>query len=63
MAMAAHLVYIKTKTLLAVEETISELDELINSLEELKAARHVCPDQGGHWDSSLRCTGTAADIL
>ncbi len=34
--MASHLVYLKTRTLLAGEEQLSELDELINSLEQLK---------------------------
>ncbi len=34
--MASHLVYIKTRTLLAGEEEVSELEELINSLEQLK---------------------------
>ena len=36
-AMASHLVYIKTRMLLDSEEEISELDELITSLEALKA--------------------------
>ena len=36
-AMASHLVYIKTKTLLAEDDQeVSELDELISSLESLK---------------------------
>lgn len=34
--MASHLLYIKTKTLLAGEEEISELEELMTSLEQLK---------------------------
>lgn len=34
--MASHLLYIKTKTLLAGEEEVSELEELISSLEQLK---------------------------
>ncbi|MGI5984269.1 MAG: segregation/condensation protein A [Clostridiales bacterium] len=34
--MASHLVYLKTRTLLAGEEEISELEELMNSLEQLK---------------------------
>ncbi len=34
--MASHLVYIKTKTLLAGTEEVSELEELISSLEQLK---------------------------
>ena len=36
-AMASHLVYIKTRMLLDTNEEISELDELISSLETLKA--------------------------
>ena len=36
-AMASHLVYIKTKTLLSTDEEVSELEELITSLENLKA--------------------------
>lgn len=36
-AMASHLVYIKTRMLLDTKEEISELDELIASLETLKA--------------------------
>ena len=36
-AMASHLVYIKTRMLLDTKEEISELDELISSLESLKA--------------------------
>ena len=35
-AMASHLTYIKAKTLLAGDEEVSELEELISSLEELK---------------------------
>lgn len=34
--MAAHLLYIKTKTLLTAEEEVSELQELMDSLEKLK---------------------------
>ncbi len=34
--MASHLLYIKTKTLLAGEEEVSELEELMSSLEQLK---------------------------
>lgn len=34
--MASHLLYIKTKTLLAGEEEVSELEELMASLEQLK---------------------------
>ena len=34
--MASHLLYIKTKTLLAGEEEVSELEELMTSLEQLK---------------------------
>ncbi|MCF0137425.1 MAG: segregation/condensation protein A, partial [Oscillospiraceae bacterium] len=34
--MASHLLYIKTRTLLAGEEEVSELEELISSLEQLK---------------------------
>lgn len=34
--MASHLVYIKTRTLLAGDEEVSELEELISSLERLK---------------------------
>jgi segregation and condensation protein A len=34
--MASHLVYIKTRTLLAGEEEVSELEELMTSLEQLK---------------------------
>ncbi len=34
--MASHLLYIKTKTLLAGEKEVSELEELISSLEQLK---------------------------
>ena len=35
--MAAHLLYIKTRTLLTTEEEVSELEVLIASLEQLKA--------------------------
>ena len=35
--MAAHLLYIKTRTLLAGDEEVSELELLISSLEQLKA--------------------------
>lgn len=47
--MAAHLLYIKTKTLLSGEDEVSELAELISSLEQLKcrdareAVRAVTP--------------------
>ncbi len=34
--MAAHLLYIKTKTLLSAEEEVSELEVLLQSLEQLK---------------------------
>ncbi|NLH02143.1 MAG: segregation/condensation protein A, partial [Clostridiales bacterium] len=34
--MASHLVYLKTRTLLAGDEEVSELEELISSLEQLK---------------------------
>ena len=34
--MASHLVYIKTRTLLAGEEEVEELEELMSSLEQLK---------------------------
>lgn len=34
--MAAHLLYIKTRTLLTTEEEVSELQELMDSLEKLK---------------------------
>lgn len=34
--MAAHLLYIKTKTLLTTEEEVSEMEELMASLEQLK---------------------------
>ena len=34
--MASHLVYIKTRTLLAGEEEVTELEELMSSLEQLK---------------------------
>ena len=36
-AMASHLVYIKTRMLLAEEEEVSELEQLISSLETLKS--------------------------
>lgn len=35
--MAAHLLYIKTRTLLTAEEEVSELQELMSSLEQLKS--------------------------
>lgn len=35
--MASHLLYIKTRTLLAGDEEVSELEELMSSLEQLKA--------------------------
>lgn len=35
--MASHLLYIKTKTLLSGDEEVSELEELMSSLEQLKA--------------------------
>ena len=34
--MASHLLYIKTKTLLTAEQEVSELEELMSSLEQLK---------------------------
>lgn len=39
--MAAHLLYIKTRTLLAGEEEVSELEVLMSSLEQLKARDHL----------------------
>lgn len=48
--MASHLLYIKTRTLLAGEEEVSELEELISSLEQLKckdiyaAIQKITPD-------------------
>jgi segregation and condensation protein A len=36
-AMASHLMYIKTKVLLAGDEEVSELEQLLSSLESLKA--------------------------
>lgn len=36
MQMASHLLYIKTRTLLAGDEEVSELEELMSSLEQLK---------------------------
>lgn len=35
--MASHLLYIKTRTLLSAEEEVSELEQLMESLEQLKA--------------------------
>ena len=35
--MAAYLLYIKTRTLLAAEEEVTELEQLMSSLEQLKA--------------------------
>ncbi|MCR5137949.1 MAG: segregation/condensation protein A [Oscillospiraceae bacterium] len=35
--MASHLLYLKTRTLLAVEEEVSELEQLMESLEQLQA--------------------------
>ena len=37
MQMAAYLLYIKTRTLLAAEEEVTELEQLMSSLEQLKA--------------------------
>ena len=37
--MAAYLLYIKTRTLLAVEEEVTELEQLMTSLEKLRARR------------------------
>ena len=48
--MAAHLLYIKTRTLLTTEEEVSELEMLMESLEQLKAkdslgaVRQVLPE-------------------
>lgn len=48
--MASHLVYIKTRTLLVSEEKVTELEELMSSLEQLKcrdayiAIKTVVPD-------------------
>ena len=39
--MASHLLYIKTKTLLSAEEEVSELEVLMESLEQLKARDHL----------------------
>lgn len=50
--MASHLVYIKTRTLLAGTEEISELEELMSSLEQLKnrdrlaAVKQIAPALG-----------------
>lgn len=50
--MASHLVYIKTKTLLAGTEEVSELEELMSSLEQLKnrdrlaAVKQIAPALG-----------------
>ena len=37
LVVAAYLLYIKTKTLLAVEEEVTELEQLMSSLEKLRA--------------------------
>lgn len=48
--MASHLLYIKTRTLLAGDEEVSELEELMSSLEQLKcrdiytAVQKITPD-------------------
>ena len=48
--MASHLLYIKTRTLLAGDEEVSELEELMSSLEQLKcrdiytAVQNVVPE-------------------
>ena len=39
--MASHLLYIKTRTLLTTEEEVSELEVLLESLEQLKAKDHL----------------------
>ena len=51
--MASHLVYIKTKTLLAGTEEVSELEQLLSSLEQLQsreafqALKEILPDMSG----------------
>ena len=51
--MAAYLLYIKTRTLLASDKEISELEQLVSSLEQLKAKgareriKQVLPEFGG----------------
>ena len=50
--MASHLVYIKTRTLLAGTEEVSEMEQLLSSLEQLKsrdtfqAVKTVLPEMG-----------------
>lgn len=52
--MAAYLLYIKTRTLLAVEEEVTELEQLMSSLEKLKAkdareaVKSVLPELAEH---------------
>ena len=57
--MAAHLLYIKTRTLLAADEEVSELEVLMESLEQLKAKdnlaaiRQILPDLKTASDTGL----------
>lgn len=57
--MAAHLLYIKTRTLLAAEEEVSELEVLMESLEQLKAKdnlaaiRQILPEMKTASDTGL----------
>ncbi len=59
--MASHLLYIKTRTLLTTEEEVSELEVLMESLEQLKAkdnlvaVREVIPALKAASDRGLLC--------
>ena len=56
--MASHLLYIKTKMLLAGEKEVSELEELISSLEQLKCKDVYTAVQNARAQKSFR-EGTA----
>ena len=59
--MASHLVYLKTRMLLSLEdeEAKSEMDALLQSLEERRRSENLCAGQG-HWPSGWRPWGSSA---
>jgi len=67
--MASYLVYLKTKTLLQGTEEISELEELMSSLEQLRckdaiaAVRTVLPELQGRAERGLLLFSTPGETL
>jgi segregation and condensation protein A len=67
--MASHLVYIKTKTLLAGTEEVSELELLMSSLEQLRcrdafaALKEVIPEMGRHLEAGALLFSTPTEPM